>query len=176
MNTEKYLPASYDRGDHSYDCGDHSYDCGDHSYDCGDHSYDRDFMLWIETTVQLLKEKKFAELDLENLIEEIEDMGRSNKSALRSNLIVILLHLLKWKYQPNKQTNSWKFSIREHRRHLEDDFEDSPSLQNYYREIFPKCYQNARKLAADETGLALNIFPTESPFTLKEVVDSDFLP
>jgi transposase len=139
-------------------------------------SYDRDFMLWIETTVQLLKEQKFAELDLENLIEEIEDMGKSNKSALRSNVIVVLLHLLKWKYQPEKRTNSWKFSLREHRRRLEEDFEDSPSLQNYYREIFPKCYGNARKLAADETGLVLEIFPVESPFTPEEVLDAEFLP
>jgi len=139
-------------------------------------SYDRDFMLWIETTVQLLKEQKFAELDLENLIEEIEDMGKSNKSALRSNVIVVLLHLLKWKYQPEKRTNSWKFSLREHRRRLEEDFEDSPSLQNYYREIFPKCYGNARKLAADETGLVLEIFPVESPFTPEEVSDAEFLP
>lgn len=139
-------------------------------------SYDRDFMLWIETTVQLLKEQKFAELDLENLIEEIEDMGKSNKSALRSNVIVVLLHLLKWKYQPEKRTNSWKFSLREHRRRLEEDFEDSPSLQNYYREIFPKCYGNARKLAADETGLVLEIFPVESLFTPEEVLDAEFLP
>jgi hypothetical protein len=139
-------------------------------------SYDRDFMLWIEATVQLLKEQRFSEVDLENLIEEIEDMGRSNKSALRSNLIVVLLHLLKWKYQPEKRTNSWKFSIREHRRRLEEDFEDSPSLQNYYREVFPKCYANARKLAADETGLVLDIFPVESPFSPEEVSDAEFLP
>ncbi|NJL88595.1 MAG: DUF29 domain-containing protein [Coleofasciculaceae cyanobacterium SM2_1_6] len=139
-------------------------------------SYDRDFMLWIETTVQLLKEQRFAEVDLENLIEEVEDMGRSNKSALRNNLIVVLLHLLKWKYQPKKRTNSWKFSIREHRRRLEEDFEDSPSLQNYYREVFTKCYANARKLAADETGLALDIFPVESPLSPEEVLDAEFLP
>lgn len=95
-------------------------------------SYDRDFMLWIDATVQLLKERRFAELDLENLIEEVEDLGRSNKSALRSNLIVVLLHLLKWKYQPEKRSKSWQSSILEHRRHLEDDFEDSPSLKQYY--------------------------------------------
>jgi hypothetical protein len=138
--------------------------------------YDRDFMLWIETTTQLLKEQKFTELDLENLIEEIEDMGRSHKSALRSNLIVVLLHLLKWKYQSDKRTNSWKGNIREHRRRLDEDFEDSPSLKNYYGEIYEKCYQNARKQAADETGLDLEAFPIESPFTPEQVLDPEFLP
>jgi hypothetical protein len=128
-------------------------------------SYDQDFMLWIDTTVQLLKERRFAELDLENLIEEVEDLGRSNKSALRSNLIVVLLHLLKWKYQPEKRSKSWQSSILEHRRRLEDDFEDSPSLKRYYIEIFNKCYQNACKQAAIETEIDIKNFPRESPFT-----------
>lgn len=138
--------------------------------------YDRDFMLWIETTAQLLKEQKFIELDLENLIEEIEDMGRSSKSALRSNLVVVLMHLLKWKYQSEKRTNSWKASIFEHRLRLDEDFTDSPSLKRYFEEIFAKCYQNARKLAAIETGLELEIFPIESPFTPEQVLDPEFLP
>ncbi len=138
--------------------------------------YDRDFMIWIETTVKLLKDKKFTELDLENLIEEIEDIGKSHKSAIRNNLIVVLLHLLKWQYQPEKRTNSWKFSIREHRRRIDDDFQDSPSLKRYYGEIFAKCYQNACKLAADETGLALETFPPESQFTPEQVLDPEFLP
>lgn len=138
--------------------------------------YDRDFMLWIETTSQLLKEQKFTELDLENLIEEIEDMGRNNKGALESNLIVVLLHLLKWKYQPEKRTNSWKGSIREHRRRLKKAFKVSPSLKSYFAEEFGECYQEAKEQAADETGLDLNIFPVESPFTTEQVLDPEFLP
>lgn len=138
--------------------------------------YDRDFMIWIETTVGLLKEKKFTELDLENLIEEIEDMGKSQKSAIRNNLIVVLIDLLKWKYQPEKRTNSWKFSIREHRRRIDDDFEDSPSLKRYYGEIFAKCYQNACKLAADETGLDLETFTLEPQFTPEQILNPEFLP
>jgi hypothetical protein len=138
--------------------------------------YDRDFMLWIETTTRLLKEHKFTELDLGNLIEEVESMGRSNKSALRSNLIVVLQHLLKWKYQSEKLTNSWKASMFEHRLRLDEDFTDSPSLKHYFAEIFAKCYQNVRKLAAIETGLELETFPIESPFTPEQVLDSEFLP
>lgn len=138
--------------------------------------YEQDFMLWIEKTVDLLRQQKFTELDLENLIEEIEDMSMSQRSALRSNFTVILLHLLKWKYQPEKRTNSWKSSIREHRMRIRDQFKDSPSLKRYFVEIFVKCFQDARELAADETGLKLEIFPEESPFSLDEVLDPDFLP
>jgi hypothetical protein len=138
--------------------------------------YDQDFLLWIETTAHLLKEQRFTEIDLENLIEEVESMGRSNKSALRSNLVVVLLHLLKWKYQSEKRTNSWKASIFEHRLRLDEDFTDSPSLKRYFAEIFAKCYQNARKLAAIETDIELETFPIESPFTPEQVLDPEFLP
>jgi hypothetical protein len=138
--------------------------------------YDCDFMLWIETTAQLLREQKFTELDLENLIEEIEGIGRSNKSGLESNLIVVLLHLVKWKYQPDKRTNSYKGSIREHRRRLRDDFKASPSLKPYFIKEFGECYQDSREQAADETGLDLSIFPVESPFTPEQVLDPEFLP
>lgn len=73
--------------------------------------YERDYYLWLEHTAQLIKEGKFSEVDAANLIEEIEDMGRSEKRAVKSNLVVLLLNLLKYKYQPSKQSNSWKASI-----------------------------------------------------------------
>lgn len=81
--------------------------------------YDLDYCFWLEHTAQLLKEGKLSEVDTANLI---EDLGRREKKAVKSNLIVILLHLLKYKYQPNLRSNSWKASIREHRRRLRDDF------------------------------------------------------
>jgi hypothetical protein len=138
--------------------------------------YDQDFGLWIETTVNLLKGNQFEQIDLGNLIEEIESMGRKEKSAVRSNLIVVLMHLLKWKYQSEKCTNSWRSSIREHRRRLRDDFKTSPSLKPYFMQEFAECYQDARELAADETGLELQLFPIESPFTPEQALDPEFLP
>jgi len=138
--------------------------------------YDRDFALWIEATTELLRAKQFDQIDLENLIEEIESMGKSEKSAVRSNLTVVLMHLLKWKFQPDKRTNSWKASIREHRRRLRDDFQTSPSLKPYFIEVFTKCYEDSREQAADETGLDLSIFPVESAFTPEQALDPDFLP
>jgi hypothetical protein len=138
--------------------------------------YDQDFYLWIQTTAKQLKKGKFAEVDLANLIEEIESMGKSEKRAIKSNLIVVLMHLLKYKYQPEKRYNSWKGSIREHRRRLREAFVDSPSLKLYFEELLPMCYQDARKQASDETGLSLDAFPVEFAFTADECLNEDFLP
>jgi len=138
--------------------------------------YDRDFALWTDTTVELLKAKQFQHIDLENLIEEIESMGKSQKSAIRNNLIVVLLHLLKWQYQPDRRSKSWSSSILEHRRRLRDDFLDSPSLKRYFYEVFAKCYEDACRQAAVETGLDLEVFPMESPFTADQALNFEFMP
>ena len=138
--------------------------------------YEKDFCLWIETTAKLLKQGQFSQLDIENLVEEIETMGRSEKNALKSNLIIVFLHLLKWQYQPDKRSRSWKSSILEHRRRLHEAFKDSPSLKPFFASIFSECYQYGRKQASIETDLPLKKFPTESSFTIDEVLDEDFLP
>lgn len=139
-----------------------------------DNLYDRDYYLWLESTAKFLSDGRWNELDLENLIEEIESMGRSEKRAVESNLVVLLLHLLKWLYQPSMQTGSWKGSILEHRRRLEKDLKASPSLKNYLQEVFAECYEDAKKQAAAETGLPLETFPTASPFTPEEALNNDY--
>ena len=138
--------------------------------------YNQDYYLWLENTAKLLKEGKLSELDTANLSEEIEEMGRSEKRAVESNLVVVLMHLLKYKYQPQKRSNSWKASIREHRRRLRKAFQDSPSLKQYFEDVFPECYQDAREQASDETGFPLDTFPTASPFTPEQAINRDYLP
>jgi hypothetical protein len=138
--------------------------------------YAEDYNLWLEKAADLLKNKNFTELDLENLIEEIESMGRSEKNALKSNLRVLIMHLLKYKFQPQNRSNSWLYTIYEHRQRLKDTFSDSPSLKNYYIEVLDDCYQHARKEAAIETGLPLSIFPQDNPFSPDEILDADFFP
>ncbi|OIP68271.1 MAG: hypothetical protein AUK43_16405 [Oscillatoriales cyanobacterium CG2_30_40_61] len=138
--------------------------------------YEQDFYLWIENTVNHLKTGQLLEVDLGNLIEEIESMGRSEKQALESNLIIVLLHLLKYKYQPDKRSNSWLSSIYEHRRRLKKSLKSSPSLKPYYTEILEECYQDARQEAALETGLTLEVFSLVCPFTPEAILDSEFLP
>ena len=141
-----------------------------------DNLYERDYYLWLQHTARLISEGKFSDVDTANLIEEIEDMGRSEKRAIESNLRILLLHLLKYKYQSSKITNSWKSTIREHRQRINKAFKDSPSLKRYMTEVFDECYQDGRELAADETGLPLDAFPTESPFTPEQALNPDYLP
>lgn len=138
--------------------------------------YEQDFYLWIENIVNQLKTGQLLEVDWGNLIEEIESMGRSEKQALESNLIIVLLHLLKYKYQPDKRSNSWLSSIYEHRRRLRKALKSSPSLKDYYTEVLEECYQDARQEAALETGLTLEVFPVVCPFTPEATLDSEFLP
>ena len=138
--------------------------------------YEQDYCEWILTTVNLLRQGRFSEVDLDNLVEELETMGRSEKSALESNLRVVLMHLLKYKYQPEKRTNSWRYTIREHRLRIDEAFKNSPSLKRYFTEVFAENYQQARKLAADETGLPVNTFPSECVFTLDETLNPEYLP
>ncbi|MGK7927092.1 MAG: DUF29 domain-containing protein [Spirulina sp.] len=138
--------------------------------------YDRDYYLWIRETVELLQQQKFNEIDFANLIEEMEDMGRSEKRAITSSLRILLMYLLKYQYQPEKRTNRWLFTIREHRKRIQDSLKTSPSLKRYYEEIFPESYQDGRELAADETGLAIATFPETSPLTIEETLNTAYLP
>ena len=138
--------------------------------------YEQDYYQWLTTTAQKLRQGKLAEVDVVNLIEEIEDIGRSEKKAVRSNLRILLMHLLKYKYQPEKRTNSWLFTIVEHRKRLQESFKDSPSLKPYFSEVFDECYQDAIDLAAAETGFPRETFPNQSPFTPTETLDPDYLP
>ncbi|WP_035829131.1 DUF29 domain-containing protein [Crocosphaera watsonii] len=138
--------------------------------------YDKDYCLWLEETVQLLREGRLTELDISNLIEEIEDMGISQKKAVKSNFKILLCHLLKYKYQPEKRSRSWLSTIFEHRDRLDDDFADSPSLKRYFEEVFEPCYQKARKHASIETGLSLDTFPINCPFTPEQVLNINYLP
>lgn len=138
--------------------------------------YETDFVQWVEATVTQLRSQDYEAVDWANLIEEIEDMSRRERKALKSNLIVVLLHLLKWQFQPEQQAGSWRSSIREHRRRLNEDLKDSPSLVPYLQEVFAECYTNAREQAADETGLSLTTFPDVCPYTVEQALDANFLP
>ncbi|MBF2047068.1 MAG: DUF29 domain-containing protein [Leptolyngbya sp. IPPAS B-1204] len=138
--------------------------------------YETDYLQWIETTLEKLRQQDYAAIDWENLIEEIADMGRSERQAFESNLIVLLLHLLKWQYQSSMRSGSWKGSIVEHRRRIRKAIKDSPSLKPYLEKIFSECYRDAVEQASAETGLPVTSFPGESPYTPAQVLDANFFP
>lgn len=103
-------------------------------------------------------------------------MGIGAKKALKSNLVVLLLHLLKYRFQPRRRSRSWRAGIVEHRQRLRDDFRSSPSLRGYARDMFEEAYADARARALAETGLPVQRFPAEPPFTLEQVLDPKYLP
>ena len=124
--------------------------------------------------IQILRNGQFHELNLPNLIEELEGLVKSEKNALKSNLSILLIHLLKCRYQPEIRPRSRDGTIAEHRDRIEYSLEDSPSLKGYLEEVFGKCYQKARKRASIETGISVEQFPKETPFSVAEVLSENF--
>ncbi len=146
--------------------------------------YEQDFFAWTKQQVNLLKGGRLRELDLPNLIEELEDMGRSNYRELESRLIVLVAHLLKWEYQWNQlqsqwkefEGKSWRNSIIEQRIQLIGLLEEMPSLQNFFQERLKRAYPQAIKLIIKETNLLSTEFPAECPYPIDQLLDEDFLP
>jgi Domain of unknown function DUF29 len=138
--------------------------------------YERDFCLWLEEQARLLRQGDLERLDVVNLVEEIEDLGIGEKKAVKSNLVIVLLHLLKHQFQPRRRSRSWQASIVEHRQRLRDDFRISPSLRGYARNVYVEAYADARARASAETGLPEGMFPQTSPYSLEQALDPDFLP
>ncbi|MFB2972885.1 DUF29 domain-containing protein [Aerosakkonema sp. BLCC-F183] len=139
------------------------------------HLYDRDYCLWLETTAKLLRDRKLDLLDFEHLIEEIEDIGKDKRRELKNRSIVLLIHLLKYQYQPERRSSSWVSTIWEQYYQIESLLEDSPSLKPYYLEIFSDCYSKAVRAASTETKLSVKAFPSESPFFPENTIDPDFI-
>lgn len=138
--------------------------------------YENDYLRWLTETAALLRSGQIDQVDILNLAEELEDMGRNEKRAMESNLEVLLRHLLKYRYQPERRSNSWRFTLLEHRDRLAKAFRDSPSLRPYFASIYTDCYTTARQKAAVETGLPPETFPDQSPFSPEDALDPEFLP
>jgi len=136
--------------------------------------YEQDYYLWVEDILKKIQDKRWEEMDWDNLWEEIDDMGKSQKQRLISNLRILLMHLLKWEFQADKRTNSWKYTIIEHRRRILEQLEDSPSLKNYLNSKFEPTYQKSRKDASLETNLALSLFPEKYPYKVEQILDEDW--
>lgn len=153
--------------------------------------YDHDFQQWLSQTVQQLQNRQFEGLDIEHLIEELTELGRSEKNALKSNLTILLAHLLKLRVQstaPDSMQRSWyssviKYSsVIEHRQRVLDSLESTPSLKTFLVEAMEQAYPNARKIAIKEGKLAkFGIstpsgadYPLSCPFSIQEILDEDF--
>ncbi|MEH1782349.1 MAG: DUF29 domain-containing protein [Nostoc sp.] len=140
------------------------------------HLYETDFYDWTQKQVSLLKTQQWEQLDTVNLIEEIETLGRKERQELRNRLGVLLGHLLKWQFQPEKRSNSWLGTIREQRVQIKLLLQDSPSLKSYLDEVFFSVYELGLALAIRETELGENVFPEICPYTLDQTLNPKFLP
>lgn len=138
--------------------------------------YDQDFYGWANQQAQLLRAGKLSEADLEHIAEEIESMGKTEKRELISRLAVLLLHLLKWEYQPVRRGSSWSRTIRVQRRDLTMHMKDNPSLKSVIPEAMENAYGNALIEAADETGFPESTFPSSCPWTFDQVMSAEFWP
>ena len=138
-------------------------------------TYEHDLYAWTHAQAQALREKEWAALDVANLAEEIESLGNEQAHAVESHLANLLLHLVKWHYQPRRRSRSWRTSLRNARIQIRRRLQRSPSLQPELPTLVETAYADARKLATDETGLPLATFPERCPWSLDQLQDEDFL-
>ncbi|OQW94340.1 MAG: hypothetical protein BWK79_06375 [Beggiatoa sp. IS2] len=149
--------------------------------------YEGDFYEWIYKNIELLKQRKFSELDIDVLIDELESMANRDRNELVSHFVILIAHLLKWQFQFKKfaevwqhvgeyAAKSWQYTIIEQRYRIKDQLENSPSLEKHLNEAIIKAYSKAVSLAMKETGLVADTFPKECPYLLEQLLDDDFYP
>lgn len=138
--------------------------------------YDRDFYQWAMENSELMRQGKLSEIDVQNIAEELESMGRSERRELVDRLAQLIMHLLKWQYQPNRRSKSWSGTITEQRRKVELVLDDSPSLKYGMQESMRKAYYLAQAKFQKQTKIDRKILPNECPFTFEQVMNEDFWP
>lgn len=140
--------------------------------------YDKDFNAWALDMACKLKTKKFEDLDIDNLVEEVEDMSKSQRRALESRFIVLIMHLLKWQIQSEKQCNSWKATIDNQRLKIKKLLQDMPSLKNSIKPIIDSTYtyNEAVLEAIEETSFDRSLFPKVLPYSQEQILDDNFYP
>ncbi|NER22353.1 MAG: DUF29 domain-containing protein [Symploca sp. SIO1B1] len=138
--------------------------------------YYSDFYSWLQRQAELLRKQQWEQLDIVNLIEEIETLGRQERRELVNRLGLLLGHLLKWQYQPELRGTSWQATIREQRRKIIRLLQQSPSLKPYLEEAIQEGYEDGLDLAVRETGIAYEVFPGNCNYTMEQLFDHEFFP
>ncbi len=138
--------------------------------------YEHDFYAWLNDHVELLRQGNFHEVDVLHLAEELESMGKSQQRALVNRLAVLLLHLLKWQYQPQRRSRSWELTIIEQRQEITELLEESPSLKHEIDIKLNKAYHKAIIQAERETGIRYTHFPSTCPYSFQHILDNRFYP
>jgi len=139
-------------------------------------NYQNDFYSWTVEQAEAMRSGRFADLDIQNLIEEIESMGRSEKRALESRLTKLCLHMLKWHYQPARRGKSWKCSIDVQRKRFQKLLQENPGLKPLLPTLLNDAYEQATYEAFQETGIDIEVFPKQCPWAYEQIADKDFYP
>jgi hypothetical protein len=138
--------------------------------------HETDFYGWAMEQTRLLRAGRLAEADVANIAEEIESIGRSEKRELVSRLAALLLHLLKWQYQPGLRGRSWASSVAVQRREIARHLDENPSLRPTLADVMASAYDRALDQAEIETGRLRDMFPWSCPYTFEQVMDAEFWP
>jgi hypothetical protein len=138
--------------------------------------YETDFYAWTQEQATLLRSQQWSHIDLPNLIEEIESLGKQQRQELRNRLSILIGHLLKWEHQPQHRSRSWLATLRIQRRDTLRLLKDNPSLKPDLDDALKEAYENARDLAMAETDLSEQAFPLSCSYNLTEVLDDRFYP
>jgi Domain of unknown function DUF29 len=138
--------------------------------------HDDDFALWSAEQAALIRAGNFDRVDLENVAEEIESLGRSQKHEVRHWLTVLMTHLLKWERQPEHRSRRWASAIRGQRHEIMRQIEDSPSLRSFPAQVFAREYPWTGEKASEETTIYLENFPETCPYSVEQILDPGFLP
>jgi len=138
--------------------------------------HDEDFYGWALNTAALLKQKKYHEVDMNSIIEELEEMSRSEKRELINRLAQLIFHLLKWQFQPDFRGRSWRASIKEQRQQVEIILEQNPGLKSKLIDCIITAYKLSIPMIEKETPIDMKDFPTECPYTFEQLLDQQFYP
>jgi uncharacterized membrane-anchored protein len=138
--------------------------------------YDTDFYAWAAQQAAALRAKDWAALDVEHLAEEVDDLRKTERRAVRSQLRLLCSHSLKWHYQPERRSESWLGTIREARRQIHEALEEMPTLARELPGLFLAAYRQGRREAAADTNLDLSTFPPQCPWTLEAMRTEGWLP
>jgi hypothetical protein len=133
--------------------------------------YEQDFYAWTKRQIELLQAQQWNQVDVENLIEELDSLGKQQRQELRNRLGVLLGHLLKWYYQPEARSKSWRATIREQRRRVKEHLADNPSLKPYLPEAIERGYQDGLDLIDKETPIDSRQLPQTCPFSEAQIFD-----
>jgi len=138
--------------------------------------YEEDFVAWAAETALLLRERRFDEIDMESLAEEVDAMAGRDRREVVNRLITLLMHLLKWQHQPAKRSRSWQSTIAMQQDKLDLLFEDSPSLKRGLAAAVTRAYPRAVGRAAIQTGLPADTFAPRCPFSVDQILDQAYRP